>query len=99
MQRILAHAFALLAALLVLAPATAQLRVEITGVGSNQFPISVASFRRDGEIPQPVDEIIRADLQRSGRFRLIEAGPTPLPDTAATASSMTPRRSTPTTPR
>ncbi|MBK9243885.1 MAG: Tol-Pal system protein TolB [Burkholderiales bacterium] len=83
MQRILAHAFALLAALLVLAPATAQLRVEITGVGSNQFPISVASFRRDGEIPQPVDEIIRADLQRSGRFRLIEAGPTPLPDTAA----------------
>jgi len=83
MHRLLAHAFALLAALLVLSPATAQLRVEITGVGSNQFPISVANFRRDGEVPQPVDEIIRADLQRSGRFRMVDAGPTPLAETAA----------------
>jgi TolB protein len=83
MHRLLAHAFALLAALLVLSPATAQLRVEITGVGSNQFPVSVANFRRNGEIPQPVDEIIRADLQRSGRFRMVDAGPTPLAETAA----------------
>ena len=83
MHRLLAHAFALLAALLVLSPATAQLRVEITGVGSNQFPISVANFRRDGEVPQPVDEIIRADLQRSGRFRMVDAGATPLAETAA----------------
>jgi TolB protein len=82
MRRILSCAFALLAALVVL-PAAAQLRVEITGVGSNQFPISVATFRRDGEIPQPVDEIIRADLQRSGLFRLIDAGPTPLAETSA----------------
>ena len=83
MQRLLARAFAFLAALLVLSPATAQLRVEITGVGSNQFPISVAGFKRDGEIPQPVDEIIRADLQRSGRFRMIDPGPAPLAETAA----------------
>lgn len=83
MHRLLAHALALLAALFVLSPATAQLRVEITGVGSNQFPISVASFKRDGEIPQPVDEIIRADLQRSGRFRMIDPGPAPLAETAA----------------
>ncbi len=82
MHRLLAHAFALLAALLVLSPAAAQLRVEITGVGSNLFPVSVANFRRDGEIPQPVDEIIRADLQRSGRFRMIDAGATPLSETA-----------------
>lgn len=83
MHRLLAHAFALLAALLVLSPAAAQLRVEITGVGSNQFPVSVANFRRDGEIPQPVDEIIRADLQRSGRFRMIDAGAAPIAETAA----------------
>jgi TolB protein len=82
MRRIFAHAFALLAALIVL-PAAAQLRVEITGVGSNQFPVSVATFRRDGEIPQPVDEIIRANLQRSGLFRLIDAGPSPLAETSA----------------
>jgi TolB protein len=87
MRRLFAHAFALLAALLVLSPAAAQLRVEITGVGSNQFPVSVANFRRDGEIPQPVDEIIRADLQRSGLFRLIDAGSTPLSETAAVSLS------------
>jgi TolB protein len=83
MRRFLSHALALLAALMVLAPASAQLRVEITGVGSNQFPVSVASFRRDGEIPQPIDEIIRADLQRSGLFRLIDAGAAPLSETSA----------------
>jgi TolB protein len=82
MRRFLSCAFALLAALMIL-PAAAQLRVEITGVGSNQFPVSVATFRRDGEIPQPVDEIIRANLQRSGLFRLIDAGSTPLAETSA----------------
>ncbi len=83
MTRLLTLALGLVAALLLLAPAEAQLRVEITGVGSNQFPISVASFKRDGEIPQPVDEIIRANLQRSGLFRLIDPGSTPLAETAA----------------
>jgi TolB protein len=83
MQRLLAHALVLLAALLTLTPVAAQLRVEITGVGSNQIPVSVANFRRDGEIPQPIDEIIRADLQRSGLFRLVDAGPAPLAETAA----------------
>ena len=83
MSRLLAHAFALLAALLVLTPAGAQLRVEITGVGSNQFPVSVAAFARSGEIPQPVDEIIRDDLKRSGRFRMVDPGPAPLAETAA----------------
>lgn len=83
MHRLLAQTFALLAALLFSSLAAAQLRVEITGVGSNQFPVSVANFKRDGDIPQPVDEIIRADLQRSGLFRLIDAGATPLADTAA----------------
>jgi TolB protein len=82
-MRLLLQALGLLAALFLLSPATAQLRVEITGVGSNQFPISVANFRRDGEIPQPVDEVIRADLQRSGLFRLIDAGAAPLAEAAA----------------
>ncbi len=83
MLKALAHALVLLAALTVLPPATAQLRVEITGVGSNQFPIAVANFRRDGEIPQPVEEIIRANLQRSGLFRLVDAGSAPLSETTA----------------
>jgi TolB protein len=83
MQRLLAHALVLLAALLTLTPVAGQLRVEITGVGSSQIPISVAKFRRDVEIPQEIDEIIRDDLRRSGLFRLVDAGPAPLAEAAA----------------
>lgn len=67
------------------APALAQLRIEITGVGSNQFPIAVATFQREGETPQDVDSIVRADLQRSGLFRLIDAGSTPLSENTRVA--------------
>ncbi|HEU0202718.1 MAG TPA: Tol-Pal system beta propeller repeat protein TolB [Burkholderiaceae bacterium] len=63
-------------------PAAAQLRVEITGVGSNQFPIAVAKFQRDSVVPQDVDAIVRADLERSGVFRLVEAGADALPESA-----------------
>lgn len=62
--------------------AGAQLRVEITGVGSNQLPIAIAPFQVDGQAPENVDEIVRADLLRSGGFRMIDTGPTPLPETA-----------------
>ncbi len=75
---------ALLVALaaLCLVPAHAQLRIEITGVGSNQFPLAVARFQKTGEAPQDVDAIIRADLQRSGLFRLVDAGTPALSETA-----------------
>lgn len=62
--------------------AHAQLRFEITGVGSNQFPIAIANFQRDGQIPQEVDQIIRADLQRSGMFRLVDPGTSAYPENA-----------------
>ncbi|MCS6944764.1 MAG: Tol-Pal system beta propeller repeat protein TolB [Sutterellaceae bacterium] len=62
--------------------ASAQLRIEVTGVGANQFPIAVATFARDGQIPQDIDAIIRANLQRAGVFRLIDAGSAPLPETS-----------------
>ena len=61
-------------AMAVLPAAQAQLRVEITGVGSNQFPIAVGNFQRDGQVPEQVDAVIRANLQRSGLFRLVDAG-------------------------
>jgi len=60
------------------ASAWAQLRIEITGVGSNQLPIAVARFAQDGTAPHIVDDIIRADLQRSGLFRLIDTGSSPM---------------------
>ncbi|MFO0100994.1 MAG: Tol-Pal system beta propeller repeat protein TolB [Betaproteobacteria bacterium] len=64
--------------------AQAQLRIEITGVGSNQFPVAVARFDAGGSTPpERVDEIIRANLQRSGLFRLIDTGAAPMAETAA----------------
>ncbi len=55
------------------APAQAQFRVEITGVGGTQLPIAVTKFRDEDKAPQPVSAIIRADLERSGLFRLVDA--------------------------
>ena len=52
----------------------AQMRVEISGVGSNQIPIAVAAFANEELSPQLVSTIIRDDLNRSGYFRLIEVG-------------------------
>ena len=54
--------------------AQAQLRVEVSGVGSTQLPIAVATFADEGLAPQQVSAIIRDDLARSGYFKLIEVG-------------------------
>ncbi|MBC3807770.1 Tol-Pal system protein TolB [Undibacterium seohonense] len=59
---------------LVCSLAQAQMRVEISGVGSNQIPIAVAAFANEELSPQLVTSIIRDDLNRSGYFRLIEVG-------------------------
>jgi TolB protein len=63
----------------------AQLRVEITGVGSQQFPVSIANFAREGQVPVELEAIIRADLTRSGLFRIVDAGSQPVPENAAVA--------------
>jgi TolB protein len=52
--------------------AQAQLRIEISGVGSNQIPITVAPFADEAQASRPISTIIRADLERSGAFRLID---------------------------
>jgi TolB protein len=61
----------------------AQLRVEITGVGSQQFPIAIAPFARDGQVPVDIESVVRADLARSGLFRIVDAGSTPIAENAA----------------
>ena len=50
-----------------------QLRFEVTGVGANQIPIAVVSFNGDAQAPQPVADIIRANLLRTGLFRLVDS--------------------------
>ena len=69
------HLLAAALASLVLSslPAAAQFRVEIAGVGGTQLPIAVARFKDEDKAPQQVSAIIRADLERSGLFRMVEA--------------------------
>jgi len=56
-------------------PAWAQFRVEISGVGATQLPIAIAKFRdEDRATPSlSLSAIVRADLERSGAFRGIDA--------------------------
>lgn len=53
--------------------AHAQLKIEVTGVGSDQIPIVIANFADDLPGDQSISAIIRADLARSGLFRIIES--------------------------
>jgi TolB protein len=56
------------------APAHAQFRVEISGVGATQLPIAIAKFRdEDRATPSlSVSAIVRADLERSGVFKSVD---------------------------
>jgi TolB protein len=67
--------FLALCALALAAPAWAQFRVEISGVGATQLPIAIVKFR-DEERSTPslsISAIVRADLERSGVFRSVDA--------------------------
>ncbi len=74
----------LVAAGLAMAPvlAHAQLTVEITGAGANRLPVAIADFTGERIVAQALTSVVRADLERSGLFRLIDAG-APLADNAA----------------
>jgi TolB protein len=62
----------LFSASLLAGAAQAQIHVEIAGVGSGQIPVAVAAFADEGIAPQQVSAIIRADLERSGVFKVID---------------------------
>jgi TolB protein len=66
--------FFLFSCLLSASLAHAQLRVEVSGVGSIQVPIAIAGFANENIAPQKVTDIIRDDLTRSGYFKIIDTG-------------------------
>ena len=72
LNRVLTVACAVLL-LTVVSPALAQFRVDISGVGATQLPIAVARFRGEDQLSQPLSAIVRADLERSGVFRILAA--------------------------
>ncbi|MFC5459242.1 Tol-Pal system beta propeller repeat protein TolB [Massilia niabensis] len=68
------HILLFSATLMIGSAANAQLQVEIAGVGSNQIPVAVAAFADEGIAPDQVSAVVRADLERSGVFKVINAG-------------------------
>lgn len=56
-------------------PAHAQFRVEISGVGGTQLPIAIVKFRDEDRATPSLSPsaIVRADLERSGVFRSVDA--------------------------
>ncbi|EXI69641.1 MAG: hypothetical protein AW08_00134 [Candidatus Accumulibacter adjunctus] len=64
--------FALAALVLLLRPVHGQLTVEITGAGANRIPVAIADFGGDPASSRIVTSVIRADLERSGLFRMVD---------------------------
>lgn len=60
--------------------AHAQLSIEITGAGASRFPVVIPVFDNEARLPRGVTDVVRADLERSGLFTLIDIGPLPLPE-------------------
>jgi TolB protein len=67
------HTLLFSATLLMGVAAHAQMRVEIAGVSGTQIPVAVAAFADESIAPDQVSAIIRADLERSGVFKVIDA--------------------------
>ena len=58
--------------LLATTAVNAQLSIEITGAGANRIPVAIANFAGDTAAAQVVTATVRADLERSGLFKLID---------------------------
>lgn len=54
----------------------AELDIIVTG-GADAIPISIVPFESDVSLPTSVEQIINADLKRSGRFKPVDSGPLP----------------------
>ncbi|MCX8086737.1 MAG: Tol-Pal system beta propeller repeat protein TolB [Rhodocyclaceae bacterium] len=52
--------------------ALAQLSIEITGAGATRLPIAIADFAGERIVAQALTSVIRADLERSGLFQLVD---------------------------
>lgn len=58
----------------IASPLQAQLSIEVTGGGANRIPVAIADFGGDSSNARSLSAIIRADLERSGLFRVIDPG-------------------------
>ena len=63
--------------MLVVSSAQAQLRIEIVGGGSNQYPIALVQLKGEEQLPQKIADVVAADLYRSGLFKIVDGGGLP----------------------
>jgi len=52
--------------------AQAQLAIEITGAGAQRLPIAVADFAGERGVAPALVSVVRADLERSGLFQMVD---------------------------
>ncbi len=74
-MKALLHALSTLPILILMllgVPCAAQMRIDVSGVGATQLPISIADFATDSRVAQEVAGVIRSDLGSSGAFRVID---------------------------
>jgi len=69
--------------LLAAAVAQAQLSIEITGAGAERIPVAIADLAGDGVAARVITSTVRSDLERSGLFKLVDAGGAPLDENSA----------------
>jgi len=68
---------------LAVAPASAQLTIEIVGGAGTTVPIAIVPFENESSWPLGISGVVAADLQRSGLFRQVsDAGIVPRPSRA-----------------
>ncbi len=63
--------------MLVVSAVHAQLRIEIVGGGSNQYPIALVQLKGEEQLPQKIADIVAGDLYRSGLFKIVDGGGLP----------------------
>jgi TolB protein len=57
--------------------------IDVIGSGASRFPVIIPVFENEGSLPNSVSDVVRADLERSGLFSLIDISPLSLPESKA----------------
>ena len=66
-------------------PAHAELTIEITGAGASRIPLAIADFGGDPVASRALTSVVRSDLERSGLFKLVDAGGAAMTETSSPA--------------
>jgi TolB protein len=72
-ESILKFIFAFTVGAAISASASGQVRVDVSGVGTTQFPVALSHFAGDNTLSNTLNTVISSDLVRSGSFKTLDA--------------------------